>query len=222
MSPVKNTMLGNIQFIKKTWIVLLSFIAASLGKAAIPTPSLVGLMSVQAAPTNLAGVCSVNSLCVDGQNNVYASGYFRGSLNYSGKSITNTNGQVTLFASRLDAYGNPVWLTNSSAALSPFATIPNPQGGFTTISYFHGPLTNVFTGSTMVSTSDWGALIMKLNSNGAVTASFMLEANGTNNTYMTCTNPAPPFKIISAQFDRAGNFMWAEISSGVCGSADML
>jgi hypothetical protein len=180
--------------------------------ASVPNPSFVSMMTLQTAPdvpTNFTGAGTINGVCIDGMANTYISGFFRGALNFSNANLLNTNGPIVLFCGRLDEAGNPVWLTNSTANLTPAAIVGNPNGGIALAGYFHGPVTNSFAGSTFVSTSDWGALILEINPSGAVTASFSLEANGTNTSFLVGTNIGPPFDIVAAQFDGAGNLYLA-------------
>ena len=175
--------------------------------ASPPNPSLAGVLSIQTpgAFTNATGFGALSQFCVDGQSNVFVGGYFKGALNYGSLNLTNTNSTVKLFAGRVNGAGNPAWLTNSSACLTPVMTVANPNGGAAFLSYFHGPLTNTFAGSTVVSTSDWGALVLELTPTGSVSQSFLLEANGTNILSNTTTNPGPTFAFVSAQYDAAGN-----------------
>ena len=172
-----------------------------------PNPSLIGLLSIQTSSTftNVTGFGVMSHLCVDGQSNVFVGGYFKGALNFGSSNLTNTNSTINLFAGRVNASGNPLWLTNSSACLTPAMAVPNPNGGMAIMSYFHGPMTNTFAGSTVISTSDWGALVLELTATGSVSQSFLLEANGTNILNLTTTNPGPPFAFVSAQYDQNGN-----------------
>lgn len=161
---------------------------------------------LESAPTNTAGFGGLTQVCVDAQTNLFFTGYFSGGLNMGGQSLTNTNLAVLQFAGRLSATGQLVWLTNSTSTLTPAHALTNPAGGVTLVSYFQGPMTNSWNGTSLTSTSDWGAVVLHLDANGAVQGSTLLEANGISTAVRPGGEAGAPFSVESALFDGAGNF----------------
>lgn len=190
-------------------MLFLGICLAQIRAGSIPSLWALSVMTINTpanVSTNTPGAGTITALTQDSQGNLYSCGFYRGTLSFGGLNLYNTNNQAFIFCSRNNSGGNPVWLTNSTATLTPISMLPTPDDGITLFTYFHGPMTNKFGNSTFTSAADWGALIMSINSNGVAVQSMRIEAYGTNMTFITDTNDiGPQFDITGAQYDQGGN-----------------
>jgi hypothetical protein len=135
-------------------------------------------------------------IAVDGAGNVYTTGYFQGTVNFGGVSLTSPAGDYDAFVTKLDANGNTVWAKhfggtsyNYGEGLAVTSTgYVYLDGAFSGTVAFGSTTLTAPTGST---TGD--GFVAKLTSNGSVV---WARAIGGNQNYEA---------ILSLGVDATGN-----------------
>ncbi len=126
-----------------------------------------------------------NAIAVDAANNVYATGVFKGTVDFDPDSLINFNltsaGNFDIFISKLDSSGNFVWAKTIGGT-------DDDEGRSITIDSYD----NVYTTGTFNGTSDFNP-----NSSG----SYNLTSGGYEDVFISKLNSM-------------GNFIWARAFSG--------
>jgi hypothetical protein len=103
------------------------------------------------------------AIATDRQNNVLMTGYYRGTFNFGGTSLTGLAGQDDVFVSKYSSSGAPVWAESfggTSSDCSYGVSVDN--GGYAVVSgVFPGSAT--FGNQTLTSTGSYDAFVLRLD-----------------------------------------------------------
>ena len=157
-----------------------------------------------------ASIIRGQSITVDAAANVYVTGYFRGTANFSGGAISLSEGTAkTIFIAKMDVDGNTIWAKNMGGPYDPSNSIDIPYavaidslGNVYTTGRFSGtadfdPGVAVF--NLIASTFYYGTFISKLDATGnfvwakqmpqgstvATIESLAMKIDGLGNIYTT-------------------------------------
>jgi len=114
------------------------------------------------------------AIAVDGSGNVYTTGYFDGTVSFSGTgsgdTLTSGNGSENAYVSKLNASGNYAWaddLGSGSSAVGQGIAVDGSGNVYTTGNFQGiGSFSGTGSGDTLSSLDNQNAYISKLNSSG--------------------------------------------------------
>jgi hypothetical protein len=197
--------------------------------------------AIWAKTSQLASISTCNSIAVDSNSNIYATGEYFGAQMKLGAFTINNLGQYDIFLSKLDSNGNVLWLKNFGGPLIDYSRSINISGNSIGIAGASSSTTLAFDTVSINSSvnPNLDAWIANLDISGNarwaksvggtnltdIFNSIRLDASG--NTYVTGNYNALSISlgsttltnsggtdIVTAKLDNAGNFLWAKKIGG--------
>ena len=176
------------------------------------------------------------SIAVDGSGNTYVTGYFLGTANFGGTTLTSS-GSNDVFVAKYDASGNVLWAKKGGgSSLDGGSGIAvDGSGNAYVTGEFSG--TASFGGTTLSSSGGSDIFVAKYDASGAVLwakkawgtsddLGFGIAVDGSGNTYVsgffegtasfggTTLSSSGSRDIFIAKYDASGSVLWAKKAGG--------
>ncbi|MFL5753206.1 MAG: SBBP repeat-containing protein, partial [Bacteroidia bacterium] len=182
------------------------------------------------------------AICSDASGNFYVTGYFTGTANFGGISLSSSGG-MDIFMAKYNSSGSVIWAKRAGGGATDYGTgiaIDNSgkiylTGGFRSTSYFgsiqmksqgnadifvacyNNSGTPIWVKKAGGDLSDYGrAIALDGNSNSYITGNF-----GHSATFGSTTiNGVDSTEIFFASYDASGNFRWVLKATGEADASD--